>query len=566
MLGAYLCMQVMHVVPSFWIGILVGPLLVVLIGLAIERWLLRRVYGRDISFQLLLTFCILLVLDDAVRLIWGPAYHVVDAPAILAGVFPLFDHSYPIYRLFLVIIGPIIGGALWAFFRYSRWGKVIRAAAMDREMAEGVGIRVPFLFSAVFALGAWLAALGGALAAPHQSVAPAMGERIIIESFIVVVCGGLGSFPGAFVGALILGLLESFGTVFAGRTQMALPYILLAVVLLIRPRVSLEGRGDMPQRSLSWMLLRVCSALTVMVILPFVLPVYWTIILTEILIMGLFALSFNLLFGYSGLLSFGQAGFFGVGAYTAALLILKGYQSLFLILVAGVLVSVVAALVIGFLCVRRDEIFFAMITLGFGMMLYTVAHNWIGLTGGSDGLPLGLLPPLNLLFMEFSLFSPQVMYFFVLFVMSLGTLFVRRIVRSPFGLILTAVRENKERLSFVGGDVRKVRLVAFAMAGGMAGLAGGLFCLFNSMATPDFMHWGFSARPVLMTILGGSGVFLGPVFGAAVFFILEQVITNYTDNWMIFLGGFLIPVVVFFPKGILGTILHWTKKRAGAKK
>ncbi len=235
MLGAYMCMQIMHIVPSFWIGLIVGPASVALLGVVIERFLLRKVYGREVAFQLLLTFAILLVLDDGVRLIWGPGYHVVEAPALLAGIFPLFDNSYPVYRLFLVIAGPTIGLALWGFFRFSKWGKIIRSASSDREMAEGIGIRVPLLFTLVFALGTWLAAMGGALAAPHQSLAPSMGERIIIESFIVVVSGGMGSFPGAFIGALVLGLFESFGTVFLGRVQMAVPYILLAVVLLVRP-------------------------------------------------------------------------------------------------------------------------------------------------------------------------------------------------------------------------------------------------------------------------------------------------------------------------------------------
>ncbi|NOY45171.1 MAG: branched-chain amino acid ABC transporter permease [Deltaproteobacteria bacterium] len=236
MLGAYLCMQAMAWFPSFWLGLLVGPVVAAGVGAVVERCLLRRVYARDLSFQLLLTFAVLLVLDDGVRLIWGSRYHVVDPPAALAGVVPMFGGSYPVYRLFLVGVGPAVGLGLWAFFRLTRWGKVIRAAAMDREMAEGVGIRVPALFTAVFTFGTWLAALGGALAAPHQSVGPAMGERIIIESFIVVVVGGLGSFPGAFVGALVLGLFESFGTLFAGRAQMALPYLVLAAVLLVRPR------------------------------------------------------------------------------------------------------------------------------------------------------------------------------------------------------------------------------------------------------------------------------------------------------------------------------------------
>ncbi len=236
MLGAYLCMQLVRWLGSFWLGLLLGPPVVAMLAVFIERFLLRSLYGRDVSFQLLLTFGLMLFLDDGVRIVWGAAYHVVNPPEVLSGVIPLFSQTYPVYRIFLVILGPLVGAALWAFFTFTRWGKVLRAAAMDREMAEIAGVRVPLMFTAVFAFGAWLAALGGALAAPHQSVGPAMGERIIIESFIVVVIGGMGSFPGAFVGALILGLLGSFGTTLLPDVQMALPYILLALVLLTRPR------------------------------------------------------------------------------------------------------------------------------------------------------------------------------------------------------------------------------------------------------------------------------------------------------------------------------------------
>lgn len=236
MLGAYLCMQFVRWLGSFWLGLLFGPPIVAVIAALIERFLLRPLYGRDVSFQLLLTFGLMLFLDDGVRLVWGAAYHVVNPPEILSGVIPLFSQTYPLYRIFLVVLGPLVGVVLWAFFAFTRWGKILRAAAMDREMAEIAGVRVPVMFTGVFAFGAWLAALGGALAAPHQSVGPAMGERIIIESFIVVVIGGMGSFPGAFVGALILGLLNSFGTTLMPDVQMALPYILLAFILLTRPR------------------------------------------------------------------------------------------------------------------------------------------------------------------------------------------------------------------------------------------------------------------------------------------------------------------------------------------
>jgi len=302
-------------------------------------------------------------------------------------------------------------------------------------------------------------------------------------------------------------------------------------------------------------------ALLALVACPFVLPIYWTMILTEILIMGLLAMSFNLLFGYTGLLSFGQAGFFGVGAYTTALFLSKIGSSLTVALLAALGTGAIAATVIGYLCVRRDEIYFAMITLGFGMMLYTVAHNWLDLTGGSDGMPLMNVPALNLLGREFSFFDPTVMYLFVLAVTALCIFFLWRVVCSPFGLMLTAIRENKQRLAFVGAGVQNLRLAAFVIAGALAGMAGGLFCLFNAMATPDILHWSFSSRPVLMTVLGGSGIFFGPLFGAAIFFGLKQVITSMTENWMVFLGIILVPVVVFFPHGILGSLIDWIRTR-----
>ena len=298
--------------------------------------------------------------------------------------------------------------------------------------------------------------------------------------------------------------------------------------------------------------------------LPFAVSTYWLFVLTEILIMGLFAMSYNLLFGVTGLLSFGQAALFGMGAYAAALTLLHGPESLWLAFGAGVGAAALTALVIGYLCVRRDEIFFAMLTLGFGMMVFTVAHNWRELTGGSDGLSGFGVPPLELLGLKVSLFKPRNMYFFTLAVASAGVLLLWRVVRSPFGLILRAARENKERLAFVGADVQRYRLVSFVISGTLGGLAGVLFCLFNRMATPDMMHWSFSAKPVLMTVLGGATVFFGPAFGAAAFFVLEQLTIQVTESWMFVLGLILIPVVIFFPEGILGTLVDRVLRRRGA--
>jgi branched-chain amino acid transport system permease protein len=288
---------------------------------------------------------------------------------------------------------------------------------------------------------------------------------------------------------------------------------------------------------------------------PFVLSMYGVIILTEILTMSLFAMSFNLLFGYTGLLSFGQAAFFGAGGYFAVLTLIHGPPSLWAALAAALLGAALLALVIGWFCVRLDEIYFAILTLGFGMMLFTVAHNWRSVTGGSDGLGSFTLPELSLLGLPLTLFNPKHFYFLVLFVFVLGVLLLMGVVRSPFGLLLKATRENSNRVAFVGANVRAVRLLAFVIAGALAGVGGALFALFNRIASPEMLHWAFSGKAVLMTILGGSGVFLGPAVGAAIFFVLEHVITAFTTNWMIFLGAILVMLVLLFPKGVLGSAL-----------
>ncbi len=236
MLGAYFCFQSVSLFHNFWLALLISPLLVAVLGGIIEMSILRPVYGRDVSFQLLLTFGVLLVLDDAVRLIWGSGYHIVNPPALLNGVVHVAGFTYPVYSLFILGLGPLIGVGLWAFFRLTLWGKKIRAASMDREMAAGIGINVNRLFTGVFFFGTWLAGMGGALATPLRAIGPSMGEKIIIESFIVVVIGGLGSFPGAFLGAIILGLINAYGAEYLPRMTMALPYILLALILLTKPR------------------------------------------------------------------------------------------------------------------------------------------------------------------------------------------------------------------------------------------------------------------------------------------------------------------------------------------
>ncbi|MEQ6889010.1 branched-chain amino acid ABC transporter permease [Halomonas sp. CS7] len=300
--------------------------------------------------------------------------------------------------------------------------------------------------------------------------------------------------------------------------------------------------------------------LAALVLLPYGVAYFYIFVATEILIMGLFAASFNLVFGYTGMLSFGHAAFFGMGAYTTAMLLLHWQVPLVWTLLAAMLTSMLLAAVIGFFCVRLNEVYFAMLTLAFGMMVFSVAHQWRSVTNGSDGITGFPLTEFGL-GLDLQLANPLVYYYVVLVVVVLAAALLYLVTRSPFGLILKAISENPERVAFCGLNERRFRLIAFIVAGLFAGLAGGLFAPFNRVASPDMIHWSHSAEAVLMTILGGSAYFLGPFFGAMVFVLLETWITSYTDHWMLFLGIILALMVMFFRRGILGTVLDRVLRR-----
>ncbi|WP_440997977.1 branched-chain amino acid ABC transporter permease [Arhodomonas sp. SL1] len=288
--------------------------------------------------------------------------------------------------------------------------------------------------------------------------------------------------------------------------------------------------------------------------LPYGVPFFYIFVATEILVMGLFAASFNLVFGYTGMLSFGHAAFFGMGTYTTAMLLLHLQVPLFWAMLASMATGMMLAAVIGFFCVRLNEVYFAMLTLAFGMMVYSVAHQWRSVTNGSDGIT-GFRVGEFGLGLDVTLANPTVYYYVVLVCVLIAAAVLYLITKSPFGLMLRAISENPERVSFCGINERRYRLIAFTIAGLFAGLAGALFAPFNRVASPDVIHWSQSAEPVLMTILGGSAYFLGPFFGAAVFVLLETWITSYTDHWMLFLGIILALMVMFFRRGLLGTAL-----------
>jgi branched-chain amino acid transport system permease protein len=236
MLGAYVTYVVMRALGgNFWLALLVGPLLVAGVGWLMEVVFLRRVYRVDVAFQLLLTFAFVLIFDDLVKLVWGPLYQSPPTPALLSGAVFVLGAPLPVYHLFILAVGVLVGLGLWLFLEKTRWGLLVRATAADREMARALGVRSSRLFTGVFVLGAWLAALGGALSMPVRAMSPGMGEFIIIEAFVVVVLGGLGSLRGAFLGAVVIGLLHAYGLMFIPVFELALAYVGMAIVLVVRP-------------------------------------------------------------------------------------------------------------------------------------------------------------------------------------------------------------------------------------------------------------------------------------------------------------------------------------------
>lgn len=238
MLGAYFCFTFLRFMgDNFWLGLLVGPLCVCAAGYVMERFFLRYVYHIALPYQLLLTFAFVLLFDDLVKIFWGAGSIGSPAVAGFSGSVSVLGRNFPVYSLFIIGVGPLIALAMWAFLERTWWGRIIRAASSDREMASAIGVRVPALYTGVFVFGTWLGAMGGGLAVPYVGLlTPGMGESIIINAFVVVVIGGMGSLKGAFLGALIIGLLSSFGTRYIPTFDMFLTFILMAAILLWRPQ------------------------------------------------------------------------------------------------------------------------------------------------------------------------------------------------------------------------------------------------------------------------------------------------------------------------------------------
>src|SRR5215469_10893153 len=289
-------------------------------------------------------------------------------------------------------------------------------------------------------------------------------------------------------------------------------------------------------------------------VLPFMVP--YKALATQVLVYGLFALGFNLLYGYTGLLSFGHAAFFGLGAYGAGITLAKlGWHSVWLAVGVGLGAAGIGGFVVGLFALRRRGIYFAMLTLAFAQLLYFIAFHLADVTGGDDGLRGIPLLPIQLFGWKIDLEGSLAFYYFSFVIVWLAVAVLKRILDSPFGAVLQAIRENGDRASACGYDVNRVKHLSFVFSAFFAGLAGGLDALRLAVVPVESLYWVTSGQVVMMTLLGGAGTFFGPFMGAGTYLVLGDRLAVFTERWPLVVGLIFMAFVLFLPKGIWGTLV-----------
>jgi len=554
MLGMYVALALTPI-TGFWISIPLAALAVAMLGLLAERLLLRRLYEAPELMQLVATFALVLLIRDAALWAWGPEDMLGPRAPGLDGAVELFGARFPQYDLFLIGFGPLVLVALWLGLRYTRWGVLVRAATQDREMVGALGVDAGRLYAGVFALGALLAGLGGALQIPREPATLSIDLQTISDAFVVVVVGGLGSIPGAFLAALLIGEIKAFciGLGYSEFT-LALEFVVMAIVLVLRPW-GLLGRAPEPIRGPGLAIPRLRppsrSALAALggvaaalALAPLFTGEYTLVLLTDILLFALFAVSLHLLIGPGGLLSFGHAAYFGLGAYGAGLLVVQAGMPMLAALAGGPLLAALAALFFGWFCVRLSGVYLAMLTLAFAQITWSVVFQWDAFTGGSNGL-IGIWPQAP--------FAGRTTFYALCLAATLTSIaLLWRMQFAPYGYALRATRDAPLRAAAVGIDVRAHQWAAFAVAGLFAGLAGALYAFSKGSISPESLGVPRSVDGLVMVLLGGLHTLTGPVWGAALLTWLEDAVSRGFDYWRAVLGAVMLVLVLAFPGG-LGT-------------
>jgi len=581
MLGAYLAYSLIGQFGAgalgYWGAVALAALLVAAIGAAIEILLLRRIYQAPELLQLIATFGVVLIVKDLALAVWGPEDLLGPRAPGLKGAIEIAGRAVPQYDLLLIALGPIVLVLLWFLLQRTRWGILVRAATLDREMAAALGVNQAWLFSSVFFLGSLLAAFAGALQLPREPANLAMDLSIIADVFVVTVVGGLGSVPGAFLAALLISIVKaiciSIGdvvvagvTVSFSRLTLVAEFIVMAIVLVLRPwgllgkapsaAVTTSEQRDLVQAPSRRWFVALGATVIVLLALPLFSDEYMRVLLTDVLLFALFAASLHFLMGPGGMASFGHAAYFGLGAYAAALIYKQAAVPMELAVAIGPLFAALGALVYGWFCVRLSGVYFAMLTLAFAQITWSIAFQWDAMTGGSNGL-VGVWPARWLA-------DKTVYYYVTLVVCALALAALWRMIYAPFGYALRGSRDSPLRADAIGINARAFQWGAFVAAGLFAGIAGALYAFSKGSIAPDTMAIPRSVDGLVMVLLGGLQTLIGPVLGAAVFTWLQDTVARETDFWRALLGAVILLLVLLFPQGIAGVFNRFSGVRTAS--
>ncbi len=558
MIGAYLGYSLTNESDNpliFWGGMFLAAIITGLIGVFVEIVLLRRLYHVPELFQLIATFGVILVIQDLALIIWGAEDLMGPRAPGLTGSIEFLGALIPSYDIALIGLSPLILAGIWLLFYKTRWGALVRAATEDREMVGALGVNQNLLFTGVFFLGCCLAGLGGAAQLPKGGANLLMDFGIIAEVFVVVVVGGMGSILGAYVAAIIISELNAFGILFLPESSLVTMFLAMAVILIARPQ-GLFGKPESmeqtpsserealtpPLGGFNWNLIYL-AVILVLIAIPLFQSDFVMTLVIEMVLLSFFAAALHFILGPGGMVSFGHALFFGGGSYAVALFVNYLELPMSVLLVLGPVVTMFLALLVGWFCVRLSGVYFAMLTLAFAQLAWSVVFQWDSVTGGDDGI-VGVWPtgPAE---------DKIVFYYLIITLTILGLYVIRRVISAPFGYGLRACRDSVLRSRAIGIDVQKTQWIAFIFSGFMAGLAGSLYVYSKGSVFPDEMAIPRSFDVLIMLLLGGVQSPAGPLIGGSVYTFLIDYITRF-EYWRLLLGILIMLLIVLFPRGISG--------------
>ncbi|PWK73908.1 branched-chain amino acid transport system permease protein [Aminobacter sp. AP02] len=553
---------------GYWWALVIVPLVVAVIGGLMERIFIRRVYDLDHAYGLLLTVGLAMAIEGAFNVYYGAAGQMYGVPDSLKGGINLGFMFLPIYRAWVIVAAIVVCFGTWYTVERTKLGSYLRAATENPDLVRAFGINVPRLLMLTYAFGVGLAGFAGVMAAPIYQVSPQMGQGIIITIFAVVVIGGMGSIFGAIVSGLMLGVIEGLTKVFYPQASATVIFVIMALVLVFRPAglfgkettshsvadVSSGRAGSLLENGRLWFAVFAAGGIA----LPFLI---YPIMGMKILVLALFALAYNLIFGYVGLLAFGHAAFYGTSAYVTAHAAAAWGLPTELCILMGVCAATAVGALFGWLAIRRQGLYFAMITLALAQIIYfyAVQAPW---THGEDGIQ---SVPRGTLFGVIDLSNTFNMYYVTLAVFLAGFALVYRIIHSPFGQTLKSIRENEPRAISLGYSTDRFKLIAFTLSAMLSGVAGAMKAIIFQLASLADVFFMTSADVLLMTLIGGVGTLLGPVVGAAVLVSLQRELATF-GAWVVVIQGVIFVLcVLFLRKGIVGTLEEFLANRAERK-